>query len=87
MYRKALCTFLNTERENCRNVVASDKPGSSGLDKILYDHFTYALCLNSTQSIPYTDTITGGVKVGMAFYFQGVALSDGKKYVSMLYTL
>ncbi|XP_053471963.1 cytolytic toxin-alpha-like [Ictalurus furcatus] len=34
----------------------------------------------SSPKIPYTDAIPGGLKTGMAVYFQGVALATGKTF-------
>lgn len=36
------------------------------------------MCLYSPQSIPYTNTIPGGLGAGMALYFQGVVFATGK---------
>lgn len=44
----------------------------------------FIICLYSPQKIPYTDAIPGGLKTGMAVYFQGAALATGITYVFML---
>lgn len=36
----------------------------------------YVMCLYLPQSIPYNNTIPGGLREGMALYIQGVALAS-----------
>ncbi|KAM9455058.1 uncharacterized protein Hap1MRO34_020820 [Clarias gariepinus] len=40
----------------------------------------------NSPSIPYIDTIPGGLKAGMAFYFQGVVGATGKEFAFNLIT-